>query len=88
MIPSLRDQKLINYSVGDFLRRNRREILAKTMPLSRKSHANGIRKNGSTNLPSGATEDPITAYATTQAKLPKTEKIAIRFMLFIVAQFA
>ena len=58
------------------------------MAVSRNSHESGIRKNGSTNVPSGATEDPITAYATTQAKLPKAEKIAIRFMLFIVAQLA
>jgi|GEM_PF-6174800 hypothetical protein len=55
-------------------------MAANAMPLRRKSHASGIRKKGSTNLPSGATEDPITSYEITQAKLAKKEIIATRII--------
>ena len=80
MIPSLRDQKPTSYNTRYWRNRNKREVIANAMALSKKSHASGIRKNGSTNVPSGATEEPITAYATAQDKLAATEKIATRII--------
>jgi len=79
-MPSLRDQILSNYNTRYRRSRIRRDMAANAMPISRKSHASGIRKKGSTNLPSGATEDPITAYEITQAKLAKKEIIATRII--------